>query len=341
MIADYSRLAWTDHIHWEQARKDLEQLLDRLRREPGPEAKLTGCVTATGLALLLREPGRFAEARPLLEETLAQALRLRKELPKRPDVEEVRGRAQFLLGRWPGLAPGLSPAERPPASFTIEAPFRAVSPVADGRIAPGEYGPGVEATFDGDTNPGRLWAGDKSRSKAPDDLSVRVHAAHTDRSLFLAFQVRDQFVDVSERYARTPWLNDFVDVFINGDHVANDIPPGNREGFQLIADAGGHQQTIARDFTNRDWKVGTSRTADGYIIELEIPLALIDTRDGPEYAPATSGSELLVNFGFKDKDAAGSAYGIFWAEDPALSPHFGGEEFWTVGLRLVPKPAGP
>ena len=170
--------------------------------------------------------------------------------------------------------------------------------------------------------------GSKSRSKTPDDLSVRVHTAYTERSLFLAFRVRDQFVDASEMDARVPWLNDSVEVFINGDHVANDHVPGfldhlsvagNREGFQLVADAGGHQSTWTRAFTNADWKVGTSRTADGYIIEFEIPLALIDTRDGPEYVPATSGSELLVNFGITDNDAPVSAQtdlGIFWAEDP-------------------------
>ena len=311
-------------------------------------------MTATGLALLLRDHGRFAEARPLLEQTLAEALRLRKELPKPdPRIEQARGLAQFLLGRWPGLAPGISPAKCPPASFTIDAPFRAVSPVADGRIAPGEYGPGIEVRFDDDANPGRLWSWGKSRSKTPDDLSVRVHAAHTDRSLFLAFRVRDQFVDASELDARVPWWNDSVEVYINGDHRSNDsvpgflfpcVPLGNREGFQLIADAGGHQSTRATGFTDADWKLGTSRTPDGYIVEFEIPLALIDTRDGPEYVPATSGSELLVNFGVTDNDAPVSDqtdYGIFWAEDPDLSPQEGGEDFWTVSLRLVPRPEGP
>jgi hypothetical protein len=33
--------------------------------------------------------------------------------------------------------------------------------------------------------------------------------------------------------------------------------------------------------------------------------------------------------------------GIFWAEDPDIIPYMGGEDFWTVSLRLVPKPAGP
>jgi tetratricopeptide (TPR) repeat protein len=349
VIWGYSRLALIEGTNREQARKDLELLRDRSRRVPGAEAEFTGCVTAIGLALSLRDQGRFAEARPLLEEALATALRLRKEPD--PLVENVRGLAQFLLGHWPGLAPGLGPARRPPTSYTIDAPFRAAGPVADGRIDPGEYGPGVEARFDREANPGRLWAGCKSRSKMPEDLSVRVHAAYTDRSLYLAFKVSDQYVNAGERGATAPWVNDSVEVYINGDHAANDMPPGllgpfgsgSREGFHLIADAGGHQYTDASGFTNDDWKVGTSRPPDGYIVEFEIPLALIDTRDGSEYVPAAGGSELLVNFLFNDNDAPVSAqtdYGIFWAEDPALMPVYGGEDLWTVGLRLVPRSNG-
>src|SRR5262249_37395442 len=157
-------------------------------------------------------------------------------------------------------------------SFAIDAPFRATSPVVDGRIAPGEYGSPIEVTFEGDANPGRMYLWYKSRSKTPDDLSVRVQAAHTDRSLFLAFRVRDQFVDASERDAKVPFANDAVEVYINGDHVANDLLPSllarslltrgcpfdNCEALQLIADAGGHQFTGTTAFTNSDWKVGAS-----------------------------------------------------------------------------------
>src|SRR5262249_46969040 len=151
-----------------------------------------------------------------------------------------------------GLAPGLSPAARPPASFTIEAQFRAVSPILDGRITSGEYGPAVEARFDDEANPGRMYAWGKSRSKTPDDLSVHVYTAYTDRALYLAFRVRDQFVDASELDAKTPHWNDAVEVYIDGDQVANDLSPvwanvphrwGHREGFQLIADVVGHQLT--------------------------------------------------------------------------------------------------
>jgi tetratricopeptide (TPR) repeat protein len=335
------------------------QRVEALRPRLVPTDDPSGLWIRNRLAHVLREHGRLAEARPLLEQSLAEALRLRKKLPNRQAIEEARALAQLLLGRWPGLAPGLSPAQRPTASFAIDAAFSAKTPVADGRIAPGEYGSGIEVTFDGDANPGRMYLWYKSRSKTPDDLSARLHTAYTDRSLFLAFLIRDQFLDAGELDARVPSSNDAVEVFINGDLVANDlIPwllpfdrPGNREGFQLIADAGGHQFTSTAAFTNADWKVGTSRTSDGYIVEFEVPLALIDTRDGPEYVPATTGSELLVNFGFVDIDGAltgqvggkvdaeYSDYGIFWAEDPAFSPLLGGEDFWTVSLRLVPKPA--
>jgi tetratricopeptide (TPR) repeat protein len=348
----YSRDALIWGINFERARKDLEAVLDRSRHETGPGAKLASCVTATGLAQLLREHGRYDDARSLLEETLAVAHRLRTELPKPdPDIEKFGTLARCLLRRWPGFAPGMRAADRPPAPFTIEAPFRAVSPVADGRIGPDEYGPVIEARFDDDVNPGLFSAESKSRIKTPDDLSVEIRTAYTEGALFLAFRVHDQFVDVGAQDALAPWLNDCVAVFINGDHAANDFPPqffhpgtpGTREGFQLIADAAGHQLTDARDFANADWRVGTSRTRDGYIIEFEIPLALIDTKDGPAYVPAAGGSELLVNFSSTDNDAPVSEqtdHAIFWVEDPNLSQYEGGEDFWPVSLRLVPKSDG-
>jgi tetratricopeptide (TPR) repeat protein len=373
----------------QQLRPVLEQALERARRELGRTSRVTTSATdslatllvllgrpdeaialesgspapgdrealeppelraRTRFALLLRDQGRFDAGRHLLEQTADEALRLSKKTPKPdPHAGGVRHLAQFLLGRWPGLAPGISPAARPPASVTIEAPFRATSPVADGRIAPGEYGPGTEATFDGNTNAGRQPA--LRTWKTHDDLSLRrMSTGYTDRSLFLAFQVRDQLIVASEQNAKKAWENDSVTVYINGDQVGNDMlpaasadgftPHGNREGFQIIADAAGHQATNA-SFTNADWKVGTSRTPEGYIIEFEIPLALIDTRDGPEYVPARSGSELLVSFTITDNDAPVRAEGDSFAfGDEQVSPFKGGEEYWTYALRLVRRPEG-
>jgi serine/threonine protein kinase/tetratricopeptide (TPR) repeat protein len=241
----------------------LFQRVEASRPRLVPAADPVGLWIRTRLALLLRENGRFAEARSLLEQTAAEALRLRKgSTTWNRDIEQPRGIAQQLLRHWPGLAPGISPAERPPASLAIDAPFRAAGPVADGRIEPGEYGPGFEVTFDGDANPGRLRTGSKLRSKTPDDLSARFHAAYTDHSLFLAFRVRDQFIRASERHAGKPDMNDSVEIYVDGDQVANDHSgvywggPGNREGFVLIADVAGHPSTVPQEpfIKQADWK---------------------------------------------------------------------------------------
>jgi non-specific serine/threonine protein kinase/serine/threonine-protein kinase len=334
---------------WRDAALHQFQRVEALRPSLVPADDPFGLAIRTRLALVLREHGRFAEAKTLLEKTVAEALPFRSK-PEREDCwpSQYRGIAQLLLGRWPGIAPGVSPAALPPSSFTIDAPFRRVSPIADGQIAPGEYGPGIEVTFDGDTNPGRLWTWGKSPSKTADDLSLRIHAAYTDRALFVAVEVRDQFVEIGQLKASIPGMNDNVQLFLNGDHVANDMMPifradrlGNREGFQLLADAAGHQLTQSVDFTKSDWKVGTSRISDGYIVEFEIPLVLIDTRDGPEFVPATSGSEIPFNLGLNDFDTPNNQnmdYAIFWAENRDLAPFMGGEDFWTASLRLVPEP---
>src|SRR5262249_54537629 len=160
---------------------------------------------------------------------------------------------------------------------TIEAPFRTDSVVADGRIDTGEYGPAIAVRFDDESNPGRLWAWGTSRRKAPDDLSIRLHASHTGRSLFLALQVRDQLVHPGDAKDANPVANDAVEIFINGDQVANDLtfvsngsPIRNHEGFQLVADVVGRQYATPDSISNSEWKVGTSRTPDGYIVEFEI-----------------------------------------------------------------------
>jgi hypothetical protein len=51
------------------------------------------------------------------------------------------------------------------------------------------------------------------------DLSVRMHAAHTSDALYLAFQVRDQYVRANAETAYNSWLNDSVEIFLDGDRV--------------------------------------------------------------------------------------------------------------------------
>jgi hypothetical protein len=66
------------------------------------------------------------------------------------------------------------------------------------------------------------------------------------------------------------------------------------------------------------WKVGTAHTADGYVIEFEIPLDLLDTQDGPGFRPAATGSELRINVAVDDIDKTitkQTFHGMLWAED--------------------------
>jgi len=237
----------------------------------------------------------------------------------------------------------------------LDAPFAARSPVADGVIAPGEYGPAWQVDCSEDKNPGRVYAdlapnGIKSaalpRPKSGDDLSYRIYAAHTAESLFLAFAVRDQVIDAQASGEGKPFTNDSVEIFLDGDRVPNDFRgavgdgDGNLEGFQLIADTAARKLTVGTGLTNKNWKVGTSLTSDGYVIEFEIPLRFIDTLDGPGLAPATTGSVLRFNAAVTDNDQAVNAqtyYSVLWSEKtPVLSPFMSGEKSWTVGLRLTP-----
>lgn len=250
----------------------------------------------------------------------------------------------------------LSPRVERPA---IDAMFKKVSPVADGAIGKEEYGPPVTMAWtkvntlaafhhdlmDPET---KVFAQDPTVSKQPDDLSMEVYAAYTDRSLFLAFRVHDQFVDAQIEEER-PELDDGVEVFIDGDGVPNDFVPndaalgdvrGSKEGFQIGGNAASQQFTKSQDFTNADWKSTVKRTDDGYIVEMEIPLALIDTQDGPPFVPAGPGSLLNLGLAVTDNDAEvhkQMSYAYLKTAKQTTTPWFGGEPAWNFAIKFVPK----
>jgi hypothetical protein len=172
-----------------------------------------------------------------------------------------------------------------------------------------------------------------------------MYAAHTARALFLALRVRDQSVRATPAAAHTPWLNDCVEVYFDGDRMANDWSPavyeGSHEGFRVGADALGNQfhMLLSFEVIESRWKVATSRTEDGYVVEFEVPLELIDTQDGPGFKPATTGALLRMNMNILDYDDPSgepAAYGVFWAEDRQWSLRHGGEDFWAASLFLAP-----
>jgi tetratricopeptide (TPR) repeat protein len=332
----------------------IRQEIEAAERERGP-AHAAVFVRMIKRALILREMGRADEARDVLGSVVERASQaLSPERRGRLDPFTARGvelngaRAEVMLrGRDRSGQPGhLLPAS--PAPPVIEAPFRAVAPVADGRLGTGEYGAPFEVTFTDDGNPGILWLFDSrlpDKTKTPDDLSFRIFAAHTATSLYVAFEVRDQYVRAEESDGSAPWFNDSIELFLDGDQVANDYVPiavgsqGTREGFHLVADALGHRYTFAGDLTNDDWRAVAGRTEGGYVIEFEIPLSLIDTQDGPGKRPAATGSTLFINACVNDNDTSlskQSYFGMLWSDHPWVKPNIGGEDFWPVRLRLTP-----
>jgi serine/threonine protein kinase len=337
------------------ARSAAEELVAARTRKPGPEDPKTLSALAI-FAMILRDEGASAQARTLmarLRDDARRALNSAKTKPLDPD-------AALGLRRWLAFAEvvgrNLDRPERsdaapgtPGGPPQIDAPYRPESPVADGRITPGEYGDGDGFAFDfaDDRNPGRSYLFDEitRATKDPSDLSVRRHAAHSGTALFLAFRVRDQSVQADPVAAKAPYTNDGVELFLDGDRMPDDLTggtiSGNLEGFQIIADALGNRLGSTPAVGNSRWKAGTARTADGYVIEFEIPLDLIDTQNGPGFRPAATGSELRMNVGINDIDEAinkQTFYGMMWAEDRLWSPLHGGEDFWPVALRLVPAP---
>ncbi|QDV36995.1 protein kinase domain-containing protein [Tautonia plasticadhaerens] len=265
-------------------------------------------------------------------------------------------RAVVVGGAGPsGPPPLLSIPGSDAEPYVIEVSRTDDAPVADGHIEPGEYGgPTIAFDFAEDRNPGRVLNWNRTRTKSPEDLSVRFSSAYTRDALFLAFEIRDQSIDADgpDEPNSFPWENDSVEVLIDGDRTSNDLwwgdRIGSREGFQVIADALGAQFTasFADDLSNGDWTAKSVLVPGGYVIEFEIPLARIDTRDGPETVPAAAGSKLRFNIAVNDVDDPEAEFRdqvFLWSEHPETLPlplgasHFGlGEDAWPVVLRLAP-----
>jgi len=236
---------------------------------------------------------------------------------------------------------------------TIVVKYSKVSPVADGEIGEKEYGPGVMIAWTADNTLAAFEhaIGDSTENKPSADLSITLHTAYTATSLFFAFRVKDQFVDAQPTDHAPATFNDGVEVFIDGDRVPNDfgqgrmvggiIPrTGSEEGFQLLADAAGHQYTQSDTFTNAEWKTATKRTPDGYVIEIEIPLKLIDTQDGPAFTAAGPCAVLNFALAVTDNDAEVShqmSYAYLRTAKSNMSPWIGKEPAWKVLLKLEPK----
>jgi hypothetical protein len=84
--------------------------------------------------------------------------------------------------------------------------------------------------------------------------------------------------------------------------------------------------------------VKTSKFDGGYIVEFQVPLALIDVDDGAEVTPPGPGSTLRFNLAIVDNDQpvdGQTRYCVLWSEDRSRSPYQEGDVAWPVDLHLA------
>jgi hypothetical protein len=240
--------------------------------------------------------------------------------------------------------------------FAISAPLMSKSPIADGKLSASEYANTCYFTFAENVNPGHSWPNLDNLNDGDADLTAYMHFAHTDKALFVAFEVFDDFLDLD--FPANSFQNDGTEIFINPDaDTGDDWGPGK---FQVYADAagdgditlnnrgvtgGGPAVNSTGDPVDGEWySAGLVRSDNkGYVVEYQIPLGSLDTEGGlgAEVVPAKTGSVLLINTAIDDNDeaddlSAQTGHHIMWHFDGAGSPWGGGENIWAVPLVLSP-----
>lgn len=234
-----------------------------------------------------------------------------------------------------------------PPPLVVAAPKKTAEPALDGVIANGEYAGVLHVSFDRelDDNPGRIQF-HNNYDDTDEDMSFNMYTAHTDTALYLAFDVKDDFLDIQDEDAEQPWENDAVELFINADGDSEDMIPGTgrtsgAEGFQIIADAVGHQFFGNGGINLVDFQVGTKITGTNYVIEFRIPLNEIDTLDGDGARAAQTGDSMRFDVGLSDNDIEidnnQDGYGELWRNEGEGSPFGVGEPGWHALLVLTAK----
>jgi hypothetical protein len=234
-------------------------------------------------------------------------------------------------------------------SFPVDQPLEMVAypatvpPVLDGRILAGEYAEAVPVYVElsaPDKLPGVGLNWDDPPD-GPTDLSFTTLALYTPNDLFIAVDVADDaFHDDSDQI----WQNDAVELYMDGDLVANDLSihwnHASPEGFQLLIDLRDEAGAWGLEF-DQDW-FATTRTYDGgYVVEFRIPLTSIDIEDGPGVTHPSPGDEVGLNISVNDDDDGGSKehYGV-WSSPPPDEWKWNRESDWGR-LYFSPVPAGP
>lgn len=250
----------------------------------------------------------------------------------------------FILVVLIGLPLGSALGKKPTSGGeqVITARQTDTAPVIDGQMGPGEWSAAVPVHVKFNqwaVEPGVVLLdenGDFFPDFPPpenqDDLSYKVRAIYDNENLYIRVDVADDVIYDDGPCDICPWNDDDVELFFNGDLVANDfVPPFpgiGKEASQILVDPGGDMWTTPGGATNIntwgvDWEAAVGMTSRGWMAEFRLALASIDIIDGPGEQAAGPGDYIGFNVVVGDDDNGGNPYNAgpppdFLLDDPAV-----------------------
>jgi len=164
----------------------------------------------------------------------------------------------------------------------------------------------------------QVCSGDAKLWKGAKDASAKIYAAWTQDKLYVAVAVTDDSI-VAAPGASDPWNFDCVEFFIDGRSPEMQWQKDRTDGTYQIGvsapDADGKSTSRTYGSSLKGYKSVAKRTADGYLVELMIPLTLENFPAGLWQAGRPVKMSVLVN-DKDDSDAQERKYAIGWAFSP-------------------------
>jgi hypothetical protein len=200
----------------------------------------------------------------------------------------------------------------------------------DGAVEGAEWSGAIPVRVDAtkpESAPGLIpWLGQPNGLTPPRnaaDLSYTIRALYDDQNLYVSVEVGDDIVIFDTPWA--PYLDDDVEIFIDGDGQPGDFFADNLEGFQLVTSA---DPNTIRDvtaiqypfFKPVDWSSQAGPTARGFVVEYRIGLDSINTLDSSTeigFRRPQPGDAIGFNVTVADDDHGGASY----LEDPLGSTY--------------------
>lgn len=246
-----------------------------------------------------------------------------------------------FIGLWAALGGNANNSEARettiPGKQVMVAKYTSHPPTIDGVFRPFEWRGAIPVYVDGSTPatapgvvPNIPWLPNLRPPDSPRDSSFIIYTLYDDQYLYVGVDVTDDIVIADS--PNTPWLDDDVEVMVDGDRQTGDvtfaevcgpanpncpIPVVNNEGFKVLTSAGGVQYIDPPNNPSIVWDSKVSRTPTGFFAEFRISLDSINTIDTSwwsYYFPQSGfrrpqpGDTIGFNVAVGDDDNGGDSY---------------------------------